>query len=64
MTRQQRQMLELAARTDDGNPWMFIGIKRRAGGSLSRMFNKMKADGLFDEMNCITEKGRKALEAG
>lgn len=61
LTQSARSLLELAARSRDGNPWPLIGIRQRAGGAKSRMFDKLKADGLFDKANRITQAGRVAL---
>lgn len=59
LTRPQLDILELALQVESGNPWHKVGARQRAGGSLSRMFDKMKAAGLFDDANCITDEGRR-----
>lgn len=62
LTKAQRNLLELAARSPTGNPWPLLSVKQRTGGAVGRMFEQMKARGLFDALNCITEAGRAALE--
>ncbi len=43
LTRAQREMLERAVADPTGNPWPSIEMRRRAGGALSRCFERMRA---------------------
>lgn len=58
LTPARRRILDLALRSDSGNPWPLIGMRQRTGGAMTRMFDEMKAQGLFDVCNEITTKGR------
>lgn len=60
-TRAGTDMLELALRSEGGNPWPLIGMGQRGGGAKSRMFAKLKADGYFDANNSITLLGKNAF---
>jgi hypothetical protein len=61
LTTAQRDVLEIAMRASNGNPWPLIPIQRRKGGAFNRMFERMQDAGLFDSMNRITPAGRSAL---
>lgn len=62
LTRAQKHMLELAIRSETGNPWPLIGIRGTVGGAKKRMFSQMQGWGWFDRGNCLTEAGRAAAE--
>ena len=59
LTSAQLELLEIALRSEDGNPWPLIGMGQRGGGAKHRMMEQLKAAGLFDAANCITNEGRR-----
>jgi hypothetical protein len=61
LTKAQRDLLERAVRHPLGNPWPLISMSERAGGAKARCFDRMKADGWFNQSNRITPAGRQAL---
>lgn len=56
LTKAQRAMIT-GRHSDSGNPWPFIGVRQRAGGAASRMFDKLIAAGLYDRGNNLTADG-------
>lgn len=62
VTKAQREFLQLALRSPDGNPWRLIGMGQRGGGAKARMFSIMQERGLFGRDNIITDLGRQALK--
>lgn len=60
-SRPATDMLEAAVRSDTGNPLPSYGVRQMAGGSKRRMFNKLKADGYFNDDDSITSLGKLAF---
>jgi hypothetical protein len=59
LTRPECDLIELAMQTEDGNPWPLVGMRQRAGGAKSRMFDRLRREGVFDRDNCLTIEGRR-----